>query len=106
MFDFNERREICLQGMKSAYNVGFYGNNPKVMDGTWKQAFDDEAEGPTTGDKGGPGGLDTWDDADGGEEAHHDAHEEKGHEKTTARKGHKRDHSQSKLDFGKKKAKK
>ncbi|KAF1823681.1 uncharacterized protein K489DRAFT_379670 [Dissoconium aciculare CBS 342.82] len=113
MFDFNSRRDICLQGMKSAYNVGFYGDNPKVLDGTWKQAFDDDAEGPTEGDKGGPGGLGSWEDADGaeGESKHDDGpeeEEEEGGRSTTKPRGHKRENSQSKLDFGKgkKKAKK
>jgi cryptochrome len=115
MFDFNSRRDICLQGMKSAYNVGFYGDNPKVLDGTWKQAFDDDAEGPTEGDKGGPGGLGSWEDADGaeGESKHDDGpeeeeEEEEGGRSTTKSRGHKRENSQSKLDFGKgkKKAKK
>jgi cryptochrome len=68
MFDFNTQRDICLTGMKNAYHVGLYGNDPKVMDGSWKKMFDDSAEGPTSGSKGGPGGLDTWDDADGGTE--------------------------------------
>ncbi|KAL3423609.1 DNA photolyase [Phlyctema vagabunda] len=49
MFDFSERRTICLDGMKKAYHVGLYGNNPKVIDGTWRTLFDDNAEGPTEG---------------------------------------------------------
>jgi cryptochrome len=49
MFDFSERRTICLDGMKKAYNVGLYGNDPKVIDGTWRKLFDDTAEGPTEG---------------------------------------------------------
>nr|POE88275.1 cryptochrome-2 [Quercus suber] len=71
MFDFGERREICIQGMKSAYHIGLYGDDPKVMDGSWKQVFEDNAEGPTKGEKGGPGGLDSWEDADGTEEVRH-----------------------------------
>jgi len=70
MFDFNEQREICIQGMKAAYSIGLYGNNSKVLDGTWKKLFEDDAEGPTEGDKGGPGGLDIWGDADAGKEGH------------------------------------
>ena len=49
MLDFAERRNICLDGMKSAYQTHLYGNDPKVLDGTWKQLFDDGAEGPTEG---------------------------------------------------------
>ena len=49
MFDFPERRTICLEGMKNAYHVGLYGDNPKVLDGTWRELFPDDAEGPTEG---------------------------------------------------------
>ncbi|KAL8889451.1 MAG: hypothetical protein Q9215_003286 [Flavoplaca cf. flavocitrina] len=52
MFDFNERRGICIEGMKNAYHVGLYGDDPRVKDGTWRQLFDDKAEGPTEGTKG------------------------------------------------------
>lgn len=49
MFDFGERRTICLDGMKKAYAVKLYGNDKKVIDGTWRKMFDDDAEGPTEG---------------------------------------------------------
>lgn len=52
MFDFSERREVCIQGMKNAYAVGLYGNDPKVLDGSWRKLFDDDAAGPTHGAKG------------------------------------------------------
>jgi cryptochrome len=52
MFDFSERREICLRGMKDEYNVGLRGNDPQVRDGTWRKLFDADAEGPTKGKKG------------------------------------------------------
>lgn len=111
MFDFNERREICLQGMKNGYGVGFYGNNPKVLDGTWKKAFDDAAEGPTEGQKGGPGGLDTYEDAEGTEgetkQGSKKGGESKSPEASSKKRGHKREHSQSTLEgsFEKKRAK-
>lgn len=70
MFDFPTQREICIQGMKNAYHIGLFGNDPKVLDGSWKQLFADSAEGPTEGKMGGPGGLGTWEDADGAEEGH------------------------------------
>lgn len=38
-----------MDGMKKAYKVGLYGNNPKAIDGTWRELFDDEGEGPTEG---------------------------------------------------------
>ena len=49
MFDFNERRQVCIDAMKSAYHINLYGNNPKVVDGTWRELFSDKAEGPTEG---------------------------------------------------------
>ncbi|KAL9611190.1 MAG: hypothetical protein Q9167_004138 [Letrouitia subvulpina] len=52
MFDFNERREICIQGLKNAYHIGLHGADEQVKDGTWKRLFDDAAEGPTEGTKG------------------------------------------------------
>ena len=51
IFDFAARRAICLDGMKSAYHINIYGDNPKVVDGTWPSLFPDGAEGPTTGKK-------------------------------------------------------
>ena len=50
MFDFNERRNICLGAMKNAYHVGLYGNDPKVKDGTWRKLYEDSAEGSTEGE--------------------------------------------------------
>lgn len=44
MFDFNERREVCLKGMKNAYHVRFYGNDPQVLNGTWPSNFEDDTE--------------------------------------------------------------
>lgn len=72
IFDFAERREICLKGMKSSYSIGLFGNSPKVVDGTWKELFDDSAEGPTEGTKGGPGGSLGSEDALGAEDGHDD----------------------------------
>ncbi|KKY13930.1 putative dna photolyase [Phaeomoniella chlamydospora] len=43
MFDFNEQRELCLQGMKHAYDVGMYGDDEKVANGDWRRIFDVEA---------------------------------------------------------------
>lgn len=57
MFDFAERRDICIKGLKGAYEVGLYGDHPKVLDGTWKELFPDDAEGVTEGVKGGSGGT-------------------------------------------------
>ncbi|KAI9708319.1 MAG: hypothetical protein M1820_004023 [Bogoriella megaspora] len=57
MFDFNERRQICIDGLKMAYDVGLYGNSKKVLDGSWRELFPDSGEGPTKGKKGGMGGT-------------------------------------------------
>lgn len=71
MFDFSKRREICIQGMKKAYEVHLYGDNPKVLDGTWRELFPDEAEGPTEGKHGPPGAM-IKDDMGDGEFNDHD----------------------------------
>ena len=47
MFDFNARRGICIEGVKSAYHVNLYGDDEKVKDGSWRELFPDGAEGPT-----------------------------------------------------------
>jgi len=49
MFDFAERRAICLEGMKKAYAVWLYGDDQRVIDGTWRALFPDGTEGPTEG---------------------------------------------------------
>ncbi|GME28043.1 hypothetical protein GTA08_BOTSDO13943 [Neofusicoccum parvum] len=49
MFDFAERRKVCIDAMKQAYSVGLYGDDPKVLDGTWKELFDADGEGATEG---------------------------------------------------------
>lgn len=99
IFDFNERRDICMQGMKNAYHVGLYGNNAKVLDGTWKELFDDDTERPTAGAKGGPAGLSAPDGTSDDEQIH----DVKSPDTSKASpRGHKREHSQTKLDFKKK----
>lgn len=109
MFDFNERRGICIEGMKSAYRVGLHGNDPKVMDGTWRELFDDNAEGPTEGTKGptveGRTGLKDGDAAnldlgiDQAEgEAAHGGGENQGGDETPKRGGGKRKRGQATLD--------
>jgi cryptochrome len=39
MFDFDERRTICLDAMKNAYAIGLHGDDKKVLDVSWKKAF-------------------------------------------------------------------
>ena len=48
MFDFAQRREICIQGLKGAYKANIHGDDSRVQDGSWKELFSDDAEGPTT----------------------------------------------------------
>ena len=68
MFDFPTQREICIQGVKNAYHVGLHGNDPKVLDGTWRKLFEDSAEGPTEGSEGPPGAMVEHEEANGHEE--------------------------------------
>lgn len=39
MFDFDQRRQICLDSMKNAYDVGLHGADEAVMNGSWKKKF-------------------------------------------------------------------
>lgn len=41
MFDFDERRQICIDGIKAAYDAKLHGNDESVLDGTWTEAFGD-----------------------------------------------------------------
>jgi cryptochrome len=45
MFDFNERRKFCIDAIKNAYHVNLYGDDPKVLDGSWKEVFGYKIEG-------------------------------------------------------------
>lgn len=40
MFDFGERRTICIASLKKAYSVGLHGNDKKVLDGSWRELFE------------------------------------------------------------------
>jgi cryptochrome len=45
--DFNERRHVCMDGLKNGCAVGMYGDDEGVKDRTWKGFFGhkDEMEG-------------------------------------------------------------
>lgn len=93
MFDFNERRKICIDAMKQAYDVGLYGNDPEVLDGSWKGLFADSAEGATEGTGG-----DSLGDHGEGEFENEDGEDDKGEAKKGKRggkaaAGHKRQNS-------------
>ncbi|OOQ86664.1 putative DNA photolyase [Penicillium brasilianum] len=45
MFDFDKRRQICLDNMKHAYDVGLHGNDEKVLDGSWSKLFGENGGG-------------------------------------------------------------
>ncbi|KAK3674765.1 hypothetical protein LTR78_005487 [Recurvomyces mirabilis] len=119
MFDFNTQREVCLQGMKHAYQQRLYGNSPKVLDGTWKELFADDGAGLTEGKQGGPGGMIDFEDGDDGEKHHEESvptrpkrgmvsrsvKKEGSDAPSPAAKGHKRERSQATLDKAVKKTK-
>ncbi|KAK5130616.1 hypothetical protein LTR08_001875 [Meristemomyces frigidus] len=112
MFDFNTQRDICLQGMKKAYQVKLHGNSPQVLDGTWKSIFEDTGAGPTEGEKGGPGGTLGFgkaeeEDADEGSATPKKTTQGTSQPTPRSTRGHKREHSQGTLDgvFTKKRAK-
>lgn len=75
MLDFNVGREKSIQGMKAAYHVKLYGDDPKVKDGSWRKLFEDAGEGPTEGEQGGPGGM-----------TYFEGEDDNGQEETTPRK--------------------
>ncbi|KAL7626949.1 hypothetical protein AAE478_003724 [Parahypoxylon ruwenzoriense] len=58
MFDFGERRNVCISAMKRAYSIGLYGNDDRVKDGTWKELF----KGVGETEMEGFGGFDGSDD--------------------------------------------
>ncbi|CAA9958884.1 Cryptochrome/photolyase FAD-binding domain-containing protein [Pyrenophora teres f. maculata] len=103
MFDFAQRRDICLAGMKNAYHVNLYGNSPQVLDGSWRKMFEDGAEGPTEGDQGLPGAMVKHeDDASEGQQDVDEPMSPKQAKKTAVKSekkvAHKREASQGTLD--------
>lgn len=44
IFDFGERRKICIASLKKAYEVGLRGNDEKVLDGSWRELFEGGGE--------------------------------------------------------------
>ncbi|KAG6065764.1 hypothetical protein E4U32_006946 [Claviceps aff. humidiphila group G2b] len=58
MFDFNERRDVCIAAMKTAYQVGLHGNDERVLNGSWRELFPD-----------GQGEIQGRFDSDGGDNA-------------------------------------
>lgn len=56
MFDFLERRNVCIQVMKKVYEVGLYGNDKQVFQNIWCELFlkgcDVEIQGEYESDDG------------------------------------------------------
>lgn len=71
MFDFNERREICMAAMKDAYKANLFGNDERVADGSWSELF--PAEGEHTGFRDLDFDSDDGERADEGDESDGDA---------------------------------
>ncbi|KAI9822050.1 MAG: hypothetical protein M1832_003222 [Thelocarpon impressellum] len=65
IFDFAERRTICLAGMKRAYGENLYGDDPQVLDGT-ARALLSGADGGGGGGGGGGEGETGVDEDEGG----------------------------------------
>jgi deoxyribodipyrimidine photolyase len=114
MFDFTERREICIQSIKRAYKINLYGADPMVQNGTWKQLFGVEdsnqggetieetdehkaREAPTAAFAAGGEGEEGVDE-DEREAAHHGIGDQGGEESIKGREREKRDGRQMTLD--------
>ncbi|KAJ8115237.1 hypothetical protein ONZ43_g4714 [Nemania bipapillata] len=64
MFDFQERRGICISAMKRAFSIGLHGNDEAVKDGTWKKLFEKAGEIEMEGMGGSDDDGEYADDAD------------------------------------------
>lgn len=52
MFDFSERREICIESIKHAYKINLHGADADVLNGTWTKLFDDSPGRDLLGEPG------------------------------------------------------
>ncbi|KAI0881912.1 Cryptochrome/photolyase FAD-binding domain-containing protein [Annulohypoxylon maeteangense] len=64
MFDFGERRGICIAAMKRAYSIGLHGNDDRVKNGSWKKLFEEAGETEMEGLGGSDDDGEHADDAD------------------------------------------
>ncbi|KAI1457087.1 Cryptochrome/photolyase FAD-binding domain-containing protein [Annulohypoxylon moriforme] len=64
MFDFGERRSVCIAAMKRAYSIGLHGDDNKVKDGSWKKLFEEAGETEMEGLAGSDDDGEHADDAD------------------------------------------
>ncbi|KAI0857965.1 DNA photolyase [Xylaria cubensis] len=70
MFDFNERRSVCISAMKRAYSISLHGNDEAVKNGTWKELFEKAGETEMEG----MGGSEHDDEGDHADDADHPSH--------------------------------
>ncbi|KAI1156050.1 DNA photolyase [Nemania diffusa] len=70
MFDFPERRSVCLSAMKRAFSIGLHGNDEAVKNGTWKELFEKAGETEMEG----MGDSDGNDDGEHADDADHESH--------------------------------
>ena len=71
MFDFNERRQICLDGMKHAYGIGMYGADKRRLNGEWKKVFGKTDSNGAGSKKRARDEDDEEHESDGGDDADH-----------------------------------
>ncbi|PHH63951.1 hypothetical protein CDD81_5170 [Ophiocordyceps australis] len=50
MFDFNQRRTACITAIKTAYGVGLYGDDTRVLHDTWRDLFPPPHESEVRGE--------------------------------------------------------
>ncbi|KAL7790303.1 putative photolyase class 1 [Trichoderma ceciliae] len=85
MFDFAERRGICMSAMKKAYAVGLHGNDEKVLDGSWRTLFPSPDDAEVMGEYE----SDYGENADNGNEGHQEENDEEsaGNKRDAGRNG-------------------
>lgn len=56
LFDFSERRKVCINAMKTEYEVEFPGDDAEDLDRSWRDLFpsgeDAEMQGELSSDEG------------------------------------------------------
>ncbi|KAH9900521.1 FAD binding domain of DNA photolyase-domain-containing protein [Xylariomycetidae sp. FL2044] len=82
MFDFGERRSVCIAAMKRAYSIGLHGDDERVKNGTWKELFEEAGETEMEGVDG------SDDDGEHADDGDHETHRPKhGRSKSDAKTG-------------------
>ncbi|KAJ3578605.1 hypothetical protein NPX13_g1961 [Xylaria arbuscula] len=74
MFDFQERRNICIAAMKRAFAIGLHGNDEAVKNGYWKQLFEKAGETEMEGLDGMDSSDDNDDEGEHADDADHESH--------------------------------